>query len=167
MRVEVLNVDRVAHQIVTDAEGPRPGIIDDDRLRGPVADRDRRGRRATSTVAFVIQEWEQVVLAQGIEVPRRVLRRLTGWAGNADSTDADRATVWKVIEAATGELARRKGQRTFLQIADAAAGYLGRGRREALPTTSSSTRPRTCTRRSGACSGPLVDAGPERPVHRR
>ena len=120
-RVEVLNVDRVAHQIVTEAEGASPGIIDNDHLKSLWQTAiDEVG--VDVEVPFVLQEWEQVVLAQGIE--DRDTYFTASRAGRGVRLDRrGRAGVWKVIEAATGEMARRK-QRTFLQVADAAAGYL-------------------------------------------
>lgn len=121
-RVEVLNVDRVAHQIVSDAEGAAPGIIDHDRLKDLWQTAiDEVGIELP--VTFMLQEWEQVVLAQGIE--SRDAYFTASRAGRGTPLDRRaRARVWKVIEAATGEMARRR-QRTFLQIAGDAAGYLG------------------------------------------
>lgn len=119
--VEVLNVDRVAHQVVTDAEGAAPGIIDQDRLKELWQTAiDEIG--VDLPVTFLLQEWEQVVLAQGIE--SRDGYFTASRAGRGTPLDRKgRARVWKVIEAATGEMARRR-QRTFLQIASDAAGYL-------------------------------------------
>lgn len=120
-RVEVLNVDRVAHQIVADAEGAAPGIIDTDRLKDlwqTVVDE----LGFDLTVAFLVQEWEQVVLAQGLESRDEYFAASRAGRGTPLDRRA-RARVWKVIEAATGEMARRR-QRTFLQIASDAAGYL-------------------------------------------
>lgn len=119
--VEVLNVDRVAHQIVSDAEGSAPRVVVGDSVERIVRDAiDDVG--ADLTVAFVIQEWEQVVLAQ--DIGSRDEYFAASRAGRGTRLDRrDRATVWKVLEAVTGELAR-KGQRTMLQMAQAAAGYV-------------------------------------------
>lgn len=120
-RVEVLNVDRVAHQVVTDAEGAAPGIIDQDRLKDLWQTAvDEIG--VDFTVSFLLQEWEQVVLAQGLESRDEYLTASRAGRGTPLDRKA-RARVWKIIEAATGEMARRR-QRTFLQIASDAAGYL-------------------------------------------
>lgn len=120
-RVEVLNVDRVAHQVVTDAEGAAPGIIDQDRLKELWQTAvDEIG--LDLPVTFLTQEWEQVVLAQGIESRDEYFAASRAGRGTPLDRRA-RGRVWKVIEAATGEMARRR-QRTFLQIASDAAGYL-------------------------------------------
>lgn len=123
-QVEVLNIDRVAHQVVTDAEGAAPGIVDPDRLRD-------LWRTAVDEIGidlpvrFLLQEWEQVVLAQAIESHDEYFTASRAGRGTPLDRRA-RARVWKVIEAATGEMARRR-QRTFLQIAGDAAGYLDAG----------------------------------------
>lgn len=120
-RVEVLNIDRVARQIVADAEGTAPNVIGEDQLRSiwQIA-ADEVGD--DHPVTFLIQEWEQVILAQ--DIGSRDEYFTAPRAGRGTRLDRrERARVWKVVEAATGELARRR-QRTFLQIAAAAAGYL-------------------------------------------
>lgn len=119
--VEVLNIDRVAHQILSDAEGATPRVVVGDAVDRIVqAAIDDVG--AELSVPFVIQEWEQVVIAQ--DIGSRDGYFAASRAGRGTRLDRrDRATVWKVIEAITGELARR-GQRTVLQMAHAAAGYV-------------------------------------------
>lgn len=120
-RVEVLNVDRVAHQVVADAEGRAPGIIDRSHLMSVWQDAvDAIGLELPAT--FVLQEWEQVVLAQRIDSRDAYLTASRAGRGRPLDRRA-RAAVWKVIEAATGEMSRRR-QRTFLQIANDAAEYL-------------------------------------------
>lgn len=120
-KVDVLNVDRVAHQVVTDAEGAAPGIIDRDRLKDLWQTAvDEIG--SDLPVTFMLQEWEQVVLAQGIESRDAYFTASRSGRGTPLDRRA-RAGVWKVIEAATGQMARKR-QRTFLQIASDAAGYL-------------------------------------------
>ncbi len=120
-KVDVLNVDRVAHQVVTDAEGAAPGIIKQEWLNDIWQTAvDEVG--SDLPVTFMLQEWEQVVLAQGVE--SRDAYFTASRAGRGTPLDRrSRAGVWKVIEAATGEMARKR-QRTFLQIASDAAGYL-------------------------------------------
>jgi hypothetical protein len=120
-RIEVLNVDRVAHQVVADSEGAAPGIVDPDRLKAMWQTAiDNVG--LDLPVTFVLQEWEQVVLAQGIDSRDAYLTASRAGRGTPLDRRA-RAQVWKVVEAATGEMAHRR-QRTFLQIASDAAGYL-------------------------------------------
>lgn len=121
-RVEVLNVDRLAHQIVTDSEGTAPGIITSDGLKAVWQHAlDEVGSELP--VSFLLQEWEQVVLAQGIDSRDQYFTASRAGRGTRLDRRA-RAEVWKVVEAATGEMTRRR-QRTFLQVADDAAGYVG------------------------------------------
>ena len=71
---------------------------------------------------FVHQEWEQIVLAQNLQ--SRDDYFAASRAGRGRRLDRkDRAKVWKVIESVTQQLLGRN-QRTYLQIAAAAAGYL-------------------------------------------
>lgn len=120
-RVEVLNIDRVAHQVVSEAEGRSPGILSGKPLERRWAETvDNLG--SDLDAHFVMQEWEQVVLAQGIESRDDYFRaRRSGRGTRLDRRE--RAKVWKVIEAATRDMAARN-QRTFLQLAQDAAGYL-------------------------------------------
>lgn len=120
-RVEVLNIDRLARQVVQDAEGAPPGIAQGDGLKAIwMTAADEVGLE--QTVSFLIQEWEQVVLAQGIESRDQYLQASRAGRGTPLDRKA-RVGVWKVIERATGEMAKRR-QRTYLQIASDAAGYL-------------------------------------------
>lgn len=120
-RVEVLNIDRLSRQVVQDAEGAAPGVAQGDGLRAIWQDAvDELG--FDYSVPFLIQEWEQVILAQGIDSRDDYLQ--TSRAGRGVPLDRkDRARVWKIVEAATGTMTRRR-QRTYLQIAADAAGYL-------------------------------------------
>lgn len=120
-KVEVLNVDRVVHRVVTDAEGamPRvlagPAVLDlwDDALTDVGSDLSRE---------FLNHEWEQVILAQGLA--SRSDYFTASRAGRGIRLDRrGRAEVWKVVERFTQLLAERE-ERTYLQLADAAAGYL-------------------------------------------
>ncbi|MFZ4434494.1 MAG: UvrD-helicase domain-containing protein [Microthrixaceae bacterium] len=126
-RVDVLNIDRLARQVVQDAEGAPPGVAQGDGLEAIwTTAADEAG--VEFPVQFLIQEWEQIILAQGIETRDEYLQASRAGRGVRLDRRA-RASVWKVVERATGELARRR-QRTYLQIADDAAGYL---RNESTP----------------------------------
>jgi superfamily I DNA/RNA helicase len=119
--VEVMNVDRLAHKVVHDAEGKAPGIASNDHLDDVWEEMvDELGYDLTP--AFVRQEWEQVVLAQGIESRDDYFRASRAGRGTRLARK-ERAQVWKVIEAATQHLSARR-ERSYLQIAAAAAGYL-------------------------------------------
>lgn len=119
--VDVINVDRLAHRIVREAEGsgPRPIFGEElDRLVADVAD----GRGLDYAPSFLLNEWEQVVIAQGITDKAAYFK--ASRAGRGIPLDRrSRATVWKAIE----ELTRRlvdQNRRTYLQLAEAAAGYV-------------------------------------------
>ncbi len=119
-RVEVANVDRIAHRIVTEAEGRAPGVVDSAVLRS-LWEAAAATHAPEHTPAFLNQEWEQVVLAQGISSRDKYFAASrTGRGIRLDRRE--RAKVWKAIELVTHQLAERR-QRTHLQIAASAAGY--------------------------------------------
>lgn len=118
---DVINVDRLANQLVKDIEGSAPQIIQNDGLRD-LWDEKILELGYDLTPTFVIQEWEQVVLAQALDSRDEYFR--TSRAGRGVRLDRkQRAAVWKVIEAATSEMESRN-LRTHLQVAAKAAGYL-------------------------------------------
>lgn len=123
--VDVLNVDRLAHRVVSDVEGRSPGRASDDLLRNLFEETvDELGYELASQ--FVLQEWEQVVLAQGLESRDDYFRAAR--AGRGVRLDRrERGQVWKVIEAVRRRLDER-GERSNLQIAAIAAGYLAQER---------------------------------------
>lgn len=119
--VDVLNVDRFAHHVVREAEGAMPSIIDQGVLHD-LWEEKALELGVDLTAAFLVQEWEQVVLAQGIQARDEYFR--ASRAGRGVRLDRrQRADLWKVVEAATQEMEARN-QRTYLQIAAKAAGYL-------------------------------------------
>lgn len=121
--VEVLNVDTLANRIVREAEGSAPGIIagaDLDLLWQEISDE----LGTSQSGEFLSNEWEQVVLAQGCRSQADYLK--ASRAGRGIRLDRrSRAEVWRAIEAFSQRLVERN-QRTFLQLADAAAGHLAR-----------------------------------------
>jgi superfamily I DNA/RNA helicase len=118
---DVINVDRLANQLVKDIEGSAPQIIQGERLKD-LWDEKILELGYDLTPTFVLQEWEQVVLAQGLD-SRDDYFRATRSGRGVRLDRKQRARVWKVIEAATQEMASRN-VRTHLQIAAKAAGYL-------------------------------------------
>ena len=121
--VEVINVDRLAMRFVREVEGQRPAIIADRELAlvwEAVADELGTDHRAE----FLANEWEQVVLAQGCR-SREDYFQVSRVGRGVRLTRRDRAGVWKAIEAFNQRLAD-SNRRTFLQLADVAAGYLAR-----------------------------------------
>ncbi len=125
-KVDVVSVDKLSSRFVRDEEGSAFKICSDqaqEHLWDDVIDElgiDELGRPLSA--AFVRHEWQQVVLAHGISsraeyfsVPR---------IGRGVRLDRrQRAAVWDAIEEFTNRLVDQ-GQRTYLQMADAAAGYV-------------------------------------------
>lgn len=122
-QVDVANIDRVAYRIVQDAEGQRPNIADADQV-GKLWQQviDDRGMDFTSS--FLNAEWEQVILAQNIDDRTGYLKASRAGRGVPLDRRA-RANVWKAVEELT-KLLVDNGARTYLQIAQSAAGYLDR-----------------------------------------
>lgn len=121
--VEVLNVDALAHRLVKEGEGRTPSVITGrelDTLWDEVADE----LGGTFRGDFLANEWEQVILAQSCRSRDEYLRISRPGRGIRLDRRA-RAEVWRVVEAFVQRLVERN-QRTFLQMADAAAGHLER-----------------------------------------
>lgn len=118
---EVLNVDRLAYRIVQDHEGSAPRIASNDDLRElwdtVIGELDLDRRRE-----FMMQEWEQIVLAQDIRSRDAYLTAKRAGRGVRLDRRA-RAAVWRGIEEFERHLIDR-GLRTYLQLASTAAGYL-------------------------------------------
>lgn len=119
-RVEVINVDRLAYRIVSQA-------------RGRLAVTDARAERhlwATAaadaafpyTDVFLEREWEQVILAQDLRTEQAYLTCLRTGRGTP-LTKAQRAQVWQLAERVTGQL-KAAGRSTHLQLANEATRIL-------------------------------------------
>jgi hypothetical protein len=120
-RVEVFNIDRLAHRIVREAEGSPPNVVKDDQERQlwrNVAT-EHSGRFAAP---FLQQEWRQVIVAQGLDSRESYLAAKRPARGVRLSR-RDRADVWTITEHFLDAL-RSTGQRTYLQVADDAARHL-------------------------------------------
>lgn len=120
-RITVANVDKIATQVVRDAEGARPLILSD-------VEEKRAWDQAIETTSsehdrsFLKSEWEQVVLGQAINTRDDYLRAARpGRGGRLDRRQ--RLAIWETIEA-FGSYQRDTGKRSFLQLALEAAGYL-------------------------------------------
>jgi superfamily I DNA/RNA helicase len=120
-RITVNNVDRIAMQIVRDAEGGKPQILSLD-------EEQRAWRQALEVTGsefdpdFVQREWQQVVLAQAITTRDEYLRAPRGGRGGRLDR-RQRVALWAVVEA-FGTIQRQSQKRTFLQLSLEAAGYL-------------------------------------------
>jgi hypothetical protein len=120
-RVEVLNVDRLAHRVVTEAEGRRPVIADLKALMALWQSASESTGDRLSAV-FLQREWEQVILAQSL--PDRAAYLACERRGRGRPiTPAMREKAWAAISWVVGEL-RRTGRRTHLQVAADAATVL-------------------------------------------
>ncbi len=121
-RIEVVNVDRLAHRVVKDAE--RLSSLEvasgDEVERYWQQAADRTG--SPHSPEFLNNEWEQVILAQGC-ASRSDYFDVSRAGRGVPLARRDRAAVWKAYEAFQQQLAEAD-RRTFLQLADAAAGYL-------------------------------------------
>lgn len=118
---EVLNVDRLAHRVVSDHEGATPRVARDSDL-SEIAKMVVGELGTELRPEFLVQEWEQVVLAQDIRSrDAYFVARRTGRGVRLDRRA--RADVWRAIEELERHLVDR-GIRTHLQLAAAAAGYL-------------------------------------------
>ncbi len=120
-RIEVLNVDKLAHRIASEATGQKPIVITGDEVVGVWEDIvDELGLPFTKE--FLQQEWEQVVLAQGIRSRADYFTAVRSGRG-LRLNRRDRAEVWRAVEAFSSRLLSM-GRVTFLQLADLAAANL-------------------------------------------
>ena len=120
-RVTVNNVDRIASQVVRDAEGASPRVMS-------AYEQGTAWRQAVDAsgsgyeVEFLQREWEHVILAQAITTRDDYLRAARpGRGGRLDRRQ--RIEVWSIVEA-FGAVQRQLAARTFLQLSLEAAGYL-------------------------------------------
>lgn len=119
--VDVVNVDSLAHRIVTGAEQAAPGIATQDDVDGLWKDIvDELG--IPFAPEFLNTEFEQIILAQGIG-SRADYFAATRAGRGVRLSRRDRAEVWKAVEAFLRELNSRS-KRTYLQMSQTAAGYL-------------------------------------------
>jgi hypothetical protein len=130
-RIDVIGVDRLAHQIVT--RGGRKITVATDAATDPLWEEaarsgptqvNRAGAITRVSAAFLKHEWEQVILAQQIttaEAYRDTPRKGRG----AGLRAAQRDQVWAAIDGVVTKLAKLR-LRTHTQLADEAAAIAGR-----------------------------------------
>jgi superfamily I DNA/RNA helicase len=120
-RIDVLNVDKLAFRIVSDAIERKPKIVGDaDVLELWERLVDELGLPFTRE--FLQQEWQQVVLAQGVRSQSEYFAVSRSGRG-VRLNRRDRAEVWRAIEAFTNRLLSQE-RVAFLQLADLAAAHL-------------------------------------------
>lgn len=120
-RIEVLNVDRLAHRVVARAIGHQPSVINDAELRAEW-DAAARADGVPFSGAFLVEEWEHVILAHAITDEATYLDTPRPGRGVRLGRE-QRRTAWSAI----AELVRRmraNDRWTHLQIDDEAAQIL-------------------------------------------
>lgn len=120
-RIDVVNVDRLANQIVTDRFGRRPRIVGDTERHAYWSNATAQAG-STRGVTFLDREWEQVILAQQIESEADYLACIRSGRG-AGLSGPERSRTWQAVEHFTRQL-RNDGYWTHLQIAAEAARLL-------------------------------------------
>jgi hypothetical protein len=133
-RIEVGNVDRLAHRIVSEAEGRPPSLVGATELTA-LWEETETGH----SPAFLLREWEQVVLAQNLQTLDEYLSAPRP-SRSVELTDEERTAVWHAIEHVTEQL-RERGKRTLLQLASEASVLLGQTTGDLLEETEPKREP--------------------------
>ena len=118
-QVDILNVDKLARQVVQQARGTGPSILTDTNGLWEGA-ATQAGLSFTPT--FLEREWEQVILAQDLRGEQEYLTCSRAGQGTPLGK-AQRRQVWRLAEEVEAGL-RSRGQSTFLQLANEAARHL-------------------------------------------
>ena len=120
--VDVRNLDKITHQVVRQVHGK---LV----LRHPhelAAQWDRHAEDLGVSGRFLVEEWEQVVLAQDLRTERDYLEARRHGRGRAGRLGAEqKRRVWQAILTATREM-REAGQWTFTSLASEATDILER-----------------------------------------
>jgi AAA domain/UvrD-like helicase C-terminal domain len=120
-RIEILNVDRLANRIVSEARGHYPATADAYQLRQKWAAAAAEAGLPFSAV-FLEREWEQVILAQDLHTEQAYLTCLRAGRGTPLGK-SQRSQVWHLTERVTGEL-QAAGRSTYLQLVNEATEIL-------------------------------------------
>ncbi|WP_283135558.1 UvrD-helicase domain-containing protein [Rhizohabitans arisaemae] len=132
-RIEVLNADRLAQRIVTQADGAAARLASSAEVEGLFAEAPESGQGP----AFLRHEWEQVVLAQNLRTEDEYLRaRRFG----VPLDPGRRARVWRAIGYVVERLGER-GRCTWLQLAARAADLMARSTGDLLAPDPPASRP--------------------------
>ncbi|GAA2890099.1 ATP-dependent helicase [Streptosporangium fragile] len=133
-RIEVGNVDRLAHRIVAEAEGRPPSLVGGAELTALWEETD-----TGHSPAFLLREWEQVVLAQNLQTLDEYLDAPRP-GRSVELSGAERTAIWRAIEHVTEQL-RERGRRTLLQLAAEASTLLGQTTGDLLEETEPTREP--------------------------
>ncbi|MEV5969075.1 UvrD-helicase domain-containing protein [Streptomyces sp. NPDC051921] len=121
-KIQVVNVDALAHQIVRENRGAPLALVTGQREIAARWARVARKLDIDFTDVFLDQEWRQVVLAQDLRSPEEYLKAPRTGRGTPLSP-LKRAQVWRAVAAFTQEL-RQADEWTFLQVCAEAARIL-------------------------------------------
>jgi hypothetical protein len=117
-QVDILNIDRLAFQIVAKTRGSNPAPIEGKELTDVCAVTvEKVGLPFTPT--FLEREWRQVILAQGLRDEQAYLTCSRAGQGTPLGK-AQRRQVWQAVQPLEVSL-REMGRDTFPQLADEAA----------------------------------------------
>ncbi|MET9244940.1 UvrD-helicase domain-containing protein [Nonomuraea sp. NPDC003709] len=120
-RVDIINVDKLASNIVAEAHytGPRRQLIDDTKVLAEWQELlDEVGERRWDA-EFLNAEWSHVILGQGTASRTDYFRARRAGRGRAISRE-DRAAIWQLAERFVMRL-DEKGLWTYRQVAERAA----------------------------------------------
>jgi hypothetical protein len=121
-QVDILNIDRLAFQIVAKARGSNPAPIEGRELTDVCAVTvEKAGLPFAPT--FLEREWRQVILAQGLRDEQAYLTCSRAGQGTPLGK-AQRRQVWQAVQSLESSL-RTMGRDTFPQLADQAAHIAG------------------------------------------
>jgi superfamily I DNA/RNA helicase len=123
-QVEIRNVDSLAYRIVEQARGARPAIVDHRELEALWA-AEAHDAAGGYSPSFLNREWEQVILAQGLESEQEYLTASRAGQGTPLGK-AQRREVWKLVQRVSAELSGG-GLDTHTQLANEAARALRAG----------------------------------------
>jgi hypothetical protein len=120
-RVEVRNLDKIAAQIVREENGRHPALLSGPRLRDSW-DASAKELGIEYHGRFLVDEWEQVILAQALTTEDEYLA--CSRTGRRERLgERRRREVWQAITSLT-ERMRDADEWSFLQLVDAAARIL-------------------------------------------
>ncbi|MEY9858512.1 hypothetical protein ABH935_004127 [Catenulispora sp. GAS73] len=120
-KVRVVNFDKLANEIVSAANGKPPVVLNREAAIGRWRDAALRAEPGVAQ-EFLHEEYEEVVLAQGIETWERYAAAQRHGRGTALGAQ-QRKPIWDVIQKYRSDL-RRDPRRTFLEVIHEAAQIL-------------------------------------------
>lgn len=119
-RVDILNIDKLATQLVAESSaGARRGMLDDTKAVGQWRDMLTELGETGWDAEFLNDEWAQVILGQAIDSRMEYFRARRAGRGRKIGR-AQRAEIWQLVERFTKRL-DEQGLWTFRQVAEYAA----------------------------------------------